>query len=260
MSLISHHHAAHALMHELLTPESINTNDLHSHIFQWYARFDVVAGMLAGSEAILSRDWYMAKEEHDAQLAALYPHDTQQQINLAGSINRRFGLDMASLYAKLSSGMISIDEFVAQNGILGQTLERMKDILVAVDDPEHIVQAYPNQQPLTDNDPFDPYVPGVLHQGPLWRLNFAWIDYLSTKTMYLYQSFRALQQPPMFELENLALEQCRLVEAITRWPEKENGYFLSFANCLGISSLLLPRDEKHIMWCRRKFIQMEQNG
>lgn len=244
---------------ELLTPESINTNELHSQIFKWHARFDVVAGILAGSEAVLTRDWYISKETHDAQQATLYPHDVQKQIDLAGSINRRFGLDMASLYAKLSRGMMAFDEFIVQNNALGQTLERMKAILIAVDDPEHTVQTFPNQQPLTDEDPFDPYVPGILHQGPLWRLNFAWIDYLSTKTMYLYQSFRATQQP-LTELENLAKEQCRLVEAISRWPDKENGYFLSFNNCIGISCLLLPKDEKHIMWSRRKLVQMEQNG
>lgn len=72
MNLIDHHRAAHALMQELLTPESSNANELHTNIFLWYARFDVVVGILAGTETVLSRDWYMAKEQYDAEQAALY--------------------------------------------------------------------------------------------------------------------------------------------------------------------------------------------
>lgn len=247
------------MVRELLTPESINTNDLHSSIFKWHARFDVVAGILAGNEAVLKRDWYVSKENHDAQRAALHPHDVQKQLDFAGSINRLVGLDMASLYAKLSRGAIPFDQFMVQNTILGQNLDRMSDVLLTVGDPEYLVHVFPDQQPLTDEDPFDPYVPGLLYQGPLWRLNFAWIDYFSTKAMYLYQTFRALQQP-LTEPENLALKQCQMLEAITRFPHKENGYFLSFSNCMGISCLLLPKDKKHVMWARRKLVQMEQNG
>lgn len=260
VNLISHHQAAHALMSELLTPQSINCNEMHSHIFLWYSRFDLVAGILAGNEAVLGRDWYISKEQYDGEQAALYPHDAQKQIDFAVSINRRFGLDMASLYAKLSRGIISIDDFIVQNQTLSQTLERMKDILITLENPEHTVQSFPNKQPLTEDDPFDPYIPGSLSTGPLWRVNFAWIDYLSTRTMFEYQSFLTLQQPSMFELQRLASEQCRLIETIDRWPEKENGYFFAFNNCLGIASILLPKDEKHIMWCRRKLVKMEQNG
>ncbi|KAJ5485220.1 hypothetical protein N7539_005208 [Penicillium diatomitis] len=103
-NLVDHHQAAHALMRELLTPDSSNMIDLHTNIFLWYARFDVVAGILAGTETILSRDWYIAKEQYDAQQAALYPDDPNKQLAYVASINRRFGLDMASLYAKLSRG------------------------------------------------------------------------------------------------------------------------------------------------------------
>ncbi|EIT74184.1 Zn(II)2Cys6 transcription factor [Aspergillus oryzae 3.042] len=129
VNLIDHHQAAHALMRELLSPKSIITNELHGQIFPWYARFDVVAGILAGNEMVLGREWYIAKEDYDAQQATKYPGNADKQLNLAASINRRFGLEMASLYAKLSRGMIPIDEFIIQNDQLGQTLERMREIL-----------------------------------------------------------------------------------------------------------------------------------
>ncbi|KAI9934702.1 hypothetical protein MW887_000319 [Aspergillus wentii] len=260
VNLIDHHQAAHALMRELLTPESTNMNELHSHIFLWYARFDVVAGILAGNETVLGREWYTAKEEYDAHQAALYPNDPDKQLVLSASINRRFGLDMASLYAKLSRGLIPIEEFVAENEKLSQTLERIKAILVRFNDSECTIKAYPHKTPLSDDDIVDPYIPGGLHYGPLWEVNYAWIDYLSTKAMFQYQSFLTLQQPPLSDLESLALEQCRLIETMVRWPEKENGYIFAFKNSIGIASMFLPKGHKYAMWSRRKLAFMEQAG
>ncbi|CEJ60701.1 Putative Zn(II)2Cys6 transcription factor [Penicillium brasilianum] len=260
VNLIDHHQAAHALMRELLTPESANLIELHTNIFLWYARFDVVAGILAGTEAILGRDWYMAKEHYDAEQAALYPDDPSKQLALVASINRRFGLDMASLYAKLSRGMIPIDQFAIQNEQLGQTMERAKNILKQFDDCEDSVRSYPNQQPLTDNDIVDPYVPGCILQGPLWDGNYARIDLLSTELMFKYQTMLSLKQPLIPDLERLAFEQCQLIETISRWPAKGNGYCIGFKNSIGLSSMFLPKDLKHQMWSRHKLALMEQNG
>lgn len=260
VNLIDHHQAAHALMQELLTPESSNLIELHTNIFLWYARFDVVAGILAGTEAILSREWYIAKEQYDAEQAARYPEDPCRQLVLVASINRRFGLDMSSLYAKLSRGMIPMDDFAAQNEQLGQTMERAKNILRQFDDSEDTVRSYPNQQPLTEDDIVDPYVPGKLHEGSLWDANYAWIDLLSTDTMFKYQTMLALKQPLLPELQALALEQCRLIETIDRWPDKGNGYCIGFKNSIGMASMFLPKDSKHQMWSRRKMALMEMNG
>ena len=260
MNLIDHHQAAHALVRELMTPESINLNELHTYIFIWYARFDVSAGLLGGNETVLSRDWYISKEEYDAEQATLYPDDVQKQLAYAMSIIRRSGLDMASLYAKLSRGLISIDEFVVQNDDLSRTMDRVKDILQSYEGSEYSITFYPNQIPLTDDDVVNPYVPGGLYQGPLWGVNFTWMDYLGTVTMFKYQSSLVLGYPPMAEMESLAMEQCRLAEAVERWPQKENGYIISFKNSIALSALFLPKDEKHTMWCRRKLAMMEQNG
>ncbi|KAJ5637009.1 hypothetical protein N7490_006888 [Penicillium lividum] len=260
VNLIDHHQAAHALMQELLTPDSSNLIELHQNIFLWYARFDVVAGILAGTEAILSRDWYLAKEQFDAEQAALDPDDASKQFSLVASINRRFGLDLASLYAKLSRGMIPFEDFAVQNELLGQTLERAKDIMRTFDDSEYSVRSYPNKQPLTEDDIVDPYVPGRIHQGPLWDANYIWIDLLSTELMYKYQTMLALRQPLLPELTSLAWEQAQIMETIDRWPDKGNGACIGFKNSIGLTSMFLPRDDKNQMWCRHRIARMEQTG
>lgn len=260
MNLIDHHQAAHALVRELMTPESINLSELHSYIFIWYARFDVSAGLLGGNETILGREWYISKEEYDSEQAALYPDDVQKQLAFAMSIIRRSGLDMASLYAKHARRLISMEEFVAQNDTLSRTMDRVKDILHSYDDSEHRVTFYPHQQPLTDDDFVDPYLPGGFYQGPLWPANYVWLDYLGTVTMFKYQSLLALGHPPISEMQSLAKEQCRLIETFDRWPQKENGWIIPCKSSLALSGLFLPRDTKHTMWCRRNLALMEQNG
>ncbi|OQE42390.1 hypothetical protein PENCOP_c004G06348 [Penicillium coprophilum] len=260
VNLIDHHQAAHALMRELITPESANLNELHTSIFLWYSRFDVVVGILAGTETVLGRDWYLAKEQYDAEQAAIYPDDPSKQLALVASINRRFGLDMASLYAKLSRGMISIEDFAIQNEHLGQWLEQAKAILRAFDDYEYKVQSYPQKRPLTEDDVTDPYVPGGLHRGALWDFNYAWIDIIATETMYKFQTMQVLRQPLLEELHDLAKEQCRLIETMIRWPYKENGYCINFKNSIGMVSMFLPREHKYQMWSRRTLALLEQHG
>ncbi|KAJ5907591.1 hypothetical protein N7495_000273 [Penicillium taxi] len=260
VNLVEHHQAAHALMQELLTPESSNYDELHTNIFLWYARFDVVVGILAGTEVILGRNWYLAKEEYDAEQAALNPGDPSKQLALVASINRRFGLDMASLYAKLSRGMIPYQDFIEQNDQLGETIERAKDIMRKFDDSEYSVRSYPNKQPVTEDDIVDPYLPGRIHQGPLWDANYTWIDLLATEAMHKYQTMLAVKRPLMPEISKLAFEQCQLIETIDRWPEKVNGAFIGFKNSIGMASMFLPRDMKHEMWARRKMAKMEQTG
>ncbi|KKK22354.1 hypothetical protein P175DRAFT_0494478 [Aspergillus ochraceoroseus IBT 24754] len=259
VNLIDHHQAAHVLIRDLLSPESASSDEIHRHIFVWYARFDVVAGILAANEVVLGREWYIKREEYDEQQAANDPDNIEKQLALASSINRRFGLEMASLYAKFSRGMIAIEDFIIQNTHLEQTLERMRGILEKFN-LEYKVQTYPNQQPLTKDDIVDPYIPGGLHYGPLWEVNFAWIDYYSTKAMFKYQSMLSLRQSSLEELQSLAYEQCRLIESVHRWPDKENGYVFGFKNSIGMVAMFLPKDSKHLMWSRRKFALMEQHG
>lgn len=261
MSLIDHHRAAHALMCELYTPEATASQPTAREILVWYARFDIIAGILAGSESILSREWYVAREEYDAEQAARYPNSISKQMSLAGSINRRFGLDMASLYAKLHCGMISMEDFIGQNDQLYQTLDIIEDILRRCDKPEYAVHLSPQSaSPTTDDDVIDVNSLGKIYRGPLWDLNFLWIDLLSTALMFKYQSTSVLHQHTPSDLQSLALEQCRLIEAIDRWPEKKNGYLIAFKNSLGITSMFLPRDEKILMWSRKKYARMDQSG
>ncbi|KAL4986328.1 hypothetical protein BDW68DRAFT_129566 [Aspergillus falconensis] len=259
VNLVDHHQAAHVLIRELLSPESACSDDVHRHLFEWYARFDIVAGIVSGNEMVLGRDWYIVREEYDTKEATRYPDDIEKQMILLSSISRRFGLELASLYAKLSRGMIEFGDFLTENDKLGRSLELIKDILSRFA-TQYVVETFPDQKPLTEDDLVDPYEPGRLHYGPLWEANFYWIDYYSMKAMFKFQFLMATQQGSMDELLALSYEQVRLIETIERWPDKEKGYMFAFKNSVTMASMFFPRDDRHLNWSRRIFALMEQNG
>ena len=205
----------------------------------------MIAGIVSGNELVLGREWYIAREEYDAQEAAKCPDDFQKQLSFAASINRRFGLEMASLYAKLSNGMIDFGEFIVENDKLGESLERVSSILSRYAS-EWVVEDYPNRKPLTEDDFVDPYVPGGLHYGPYWDVNFSWIDYLSSKAMWKFQFMMATQQGAMEDLLALALEQARLIESMERWPDKEKSYVFGFKNSIGMAAMFFPRENRYM--------------
>lgn len=260
VNLVDHHQAADALMHELLVPQNITQSELHRHLFIWHARFDIVAGLLAGSEAILGREWYKTIDDVDQQQAALNPTDHELQLRSLHSRNRLFAMDMASLYAKLSGGLISMDEFMTQLARLSHTVEEMYGILKPYDQSEDAIIPKPAVPLLGPDDVLDTDMPCRFYKASLWNLNFAWIDVLATELMFKYQSHLVIKQPEGPELQRLALELCHVAEGIIRWQEVEVGTIIAFHNCLPIMGMFLPRDPKHIMWSRRTIARLETNG
>jgi hypothetical protein len=245
---------------ELFTIEEVNRVDPDKNIFMWYCRFDVVAGLLAGNETRLSREWYVAHENYHVQEALKAPNDPWVQVSLFSARSRRFAMDMASLFAKLSRGEIPLDEFHAQNQQLTEVIESMRATLQRVHDPERTVQSYPNKQPLGMDDIVDPYIPGAFYQDSLWHLNLGWVDFFPTILMHRFQTCLVSQQDAAAEFESLALEELRLIETIYRWPNKPDGTMIICQSGIALSAMFLPKDDRHMMFARKRLAVVEQNG
>lgn len=245
---------------DMFNIEEVNKVDPDRNIFIWYCRFDVTAGLLAGNETRLSREWYVVHENYHAQEVVKSPNDPWVHMALFAARSRRFAMDMASLFAKLSRGEIPLDEFHVQNQKLTDAIEAMRSTLQHLHDPERTVQSYPNKLPLGVDDIVDPYIPGAFYENSLWILNLGWIDLFPTILMHRYQTCLVLQQDATAEFENLALEEFRLVETIYRWPNKPEGTMIICQSGLALSAMFLPKDHRHTMFARKKLAVVEQNG
>ncbi|KAK2765135.1 hypothetical protein FQN54_008834 [Arachnomyces sp. PD_36] len=260
VNLVDHHQAAHRMLLELFSVDEVNKVDADRNIFVWYCRFDVIAGLLAGNETRLGREWYVVHEEYHTQEALKAPNDPTIQLALFSAQSRRFAMDMASLFAKLSRGEIPLEEFQVQNEQLTDVIESMRSILQRLHDPQHTVQSYPDKQPLGMDDIVDPYIPGAFYADSLWQLNLGWVDLFPTILMHRFQTCLVSQQDATAEFESLALEEFRLIETIYRWPTKPEGTMIICQSGIALSAMFLPKDHRHMMFARKRLAVVEQNG
>lgn len=258
--LSGHHRAAYHLLLELYDPQTILQSETGRQIFAWYSRFDVIAGLMAGSQTVLGRDWYVEYQAYYEDQTDSEDVDIENSLAAASAATRLIGMDMAALYSQLPQGAIDVQEFTAQSEQLAQRILHLRERIEALNDGYFTVHEFPNQQPLGPEDIVDPYRPGGLFKDAFWPLNYLWIDWYGVYQMHTLQTMTILQQPFPPEMEALSLDQCRIFEAIERWPASPKGSILGAHESLGIAAVFLEKDEKKTMWCRRKMATVEQKG
>ncbi|EHY52967.1 hypothetical protein ABEF92_005585 [Exophiala dermatitidis] len=266
VNLVGHHRAACTMIRELFTSHSMMETDLGRRIFSWYARLDVTVGLMAGKVTRLDREWFEANStwyynqinnDPDGDL------DIENTLAYFVAANRLIGMDLAVLFAQFRQHRDGQEAtFRAEVGKVVERLESMKREIELFNDEYYRIQEFPVEKirPLTPDDIVNPYAPGGLFKDVLWPLNFMWIDWYSIEQMQKYQMALLLKEPIPPEVEQLSLEQYRIIEAIDRWPEAPNGAILGAHASLGLSSVFLKRDPRYIMWARKKFATVERLG
>ncbi|EXJ69010.1 uncharacterized protein A1O5_07945 [Cladophialophora psammophila CBS 110553] len=265
VNLVGHHRAALTMVRDLFTPGTMMETDLGRRIFSWIARLDIMVGLMAGNETRLDRQWfeanaawYHSQVESDPEVDV----DIENTMAYFVSSNRLIGMDMAALFAKFAKHEISVQTFHAENAQIVERVNSMKRQIELFNDEYYRVQEFPveKSRPLAEEDIVNPYVPGGLFKDALYPLNFMWIDWYSIELLQRYQTAVMLQQPMPPELEQISLEQCRIYEAMERWPDAPNGSILGAHAPLGLASVFLKKDARHVMWARRKFAAVERQG
>lgn len=265
VNLIGHHRAAHTMLLQLYEPERMMESDLGRRIFSWYARIEIIAGIMGGNELQLSRTWF---EANSAWYHSQIDTDPENDIDLGGimadfiSANRLLGYDVATLLARFAKQEISIEDFQREHDLMDSRLQALRAQLESLNDTFYAVQDFPvaKQRPLTDDDIVNPYLPGGLFKDVLFPLNFLWIDWYALQQLHVYQKSRIFNSSATEELEQLSLEQCRIYDAVDRWPDGPEGSILGAHASLAFAAVFLKKDEKHISWARRKFAQIERLG
>ena len=235
--------------------------EIRRKILAWYSRFDVMGGLMAGHSAVLGREWFVAAENYYHEQSLSYPMSIDYKIEVMISTHRLLALDLASLYAQLPQGEINIEEFSKECDRYSEKLETWRENLEFVfRDDTYLIQSFGEDLYRDPEDIVDPYMPGGLCREPLFNFNFLLMDWHSMTLMHKYKTALLLHREPPPEVQELALEICRLFEAIEYWPESPPGAVVKAQGCLGLAIVFLPCDERHIMWCRRKLAKVESLG
>ena len=250
------------MLRELYTPATLVETDLRRKMFTWYARFDLFAGIMSGTDTVIDREWASSFADYFTHLLEKDPKNIDLMIEQRLGTNRLLAMDMASLFAKLQRGVVSIRDFFVENQSLSDKIKAWrKSLEPLLAEEEHRINSFEDWPPPDPGDIVDPYQPGLYYSGPLFVLNIMVMDSYAIDIMHRYQTAMILQQQaPEEELATMALEQLRYFEAIDMYPGSPSGAVLNAQACLGLATLFLPKDEKHIMWCRRKLAKMEGMG
>ncbi|KAL8692803.1 MAG: hypothetical protein Q9218_002245 [Villophora microphyllina] len=261
VNLLGHQKAAYSMLTELHTVETITVNELRRKILAWYSRFDLFAGFMSGYETVLGREWFVANVQYYTEQLVLNPDSIHCKLEAAVANHRMLALDMVLLFAKLPRGAISMQDFRRENEKLEARIGQWKEGLEPLmSDDRYLVESFEGAPERDEDDIVNPYRPGGLMQGPLWTMNFLMMDWCGTKIMHTYQTALIMQEEPHAGLTELALDMCRLFEAVEYWPGSAPGSILSAQAGLGIAVIFIPKDERHTMWCRRKLAKIESQG
>ncbi|KAI4230387.1 MAG: hypothetical protein L6R36_000015 [Xanthoria steineri] len=261
VNLLGHQKAAYRLLTELYTVDSITDNELRRKVLSWYSRFDLFAGFMSGCEPVLGREWLAAHKNYYTEYASQHAESIECKLEEATANHRLVAIDMAMLFAKLPRRAITVEQFRRDNELLAVRIRNLREeleLLLSYD--QYIVKSFEGAPKRDEEDIVGPYRSGDLRQGSLWGVNFLKLDWLGTSIMHTYQTALILQEPPPPGLVNLALEVCRLFQAIQYWPGSTPGSILSAQAALGIAVVFLPKDDRHTMWCRKKLAAVESQG
>ncbi|KAG8531604.1 uncharacterized protein KY384_003234 [Bacidia gigantensis] len=260
VSLLSHQQAAFRMLLELYNTDSILESELRRKVLEWYLKFDITSSIMSGNETAASRGWFSSIADYYRGLTSQCPENIDYKIETAIGDHRLTCVDMTTMFARFSKGEITPEDFKIKCESFSQELNRWRDKLDPVfSDDRYRMWIFSNRS-REENDIVDPFMAGGLYKGPLATFNFMTADWIAILAMFKYKKALLLGETLPPELPELALELCRIFEAIEYSPELPPEAVLKAQGILGVASLFLPKDERHTMWCRRKLAKIEALG
>lgn len=261
MNLRGHQKAAHQLLTSLYTPQNVSQNETLRKAFQWYTRFDLFVGFQSGAEAVIGREWLEESYNYWATQLRDRPNDLVLKYEERFAYSRWLATDVAMLFARKNKGQISDEAFGAELGGLIQKFDSWESQLdPALVNPDHLVKDFSDAPPRDPDSVVDPYDPNFLYEGPLWTTNFLFTDFWAIHLMF--KSLLALveRRLPPPEISEMAYKMTQMFEAVQMFPRSPPGSIIEAQASMAFGSLFIARDEKTIMWCRKKFAAIECAG
>ncbi|KAI7458194.1 hypothetical protein KC351_g18273 [Hortaea werneckii] len=261
VNLLGHQRAAHQILTDLYTPTTIMQDETRRKIIGWYIRFDLFAGMMSGGETNLGREWFAVHSDFYTRQTMDRPDDLGAKFEEYFATSRLLATDVALVFAAKTKGTITHEQFSTRIGALETQFEQFHERLSnALTDPSCFVRAFPKAPPPQPEDITDFRDPKFLYAGDYFTMNYVLIDFWAILLMFRYQLTVAQLRQPSPELAEIALNKCKMFEAIQYHEHGPPGAIVGCQASLGIASLFLPKDRKHIDWCRRKYALVEQKG
>lgn len=261
VNLVGHQKAAHQIMTDLFTPQTIMQDETRRKIIAWYIRFDIFVSVMAGGDSTIGREWFVACAEFYRRQMADKPDDLGARFEAYFATSRLLATDTASVFAALKEGSLDYAHFTAEATRLEASYAAFEQrITSAFTDPSCFVKDWSNAPPPSEDDIVDFRDPDFLYAGELSTMNFVLLDFWGIDLVFKYQLLAARQQAPTQDLLEVALKQCKMFEAVRYGDQGPAGGVIGCQASLGLCAVFLPHDRKHTMWMRRRLALVEQLG
>ena len=285
-NLANHHKAAHGILTTHYSKEEIVKTDRGQKIFDWFARLDVISGLMAVRDVSLDRSWMAYAHDYlKEQIDSDGENSLEQMMEYFQKGIALIGHDIAHTFAHANIAMgqpgFSIDSVLEQSKVLDTRLHEIRRSIQKLNNPALAIIETSNKN--SHEEPaFTADVP--LFRGRLWPLNFVWIDWYGILLLLRNQSTLAISKARSMmadpstldpktgqfaatqaELTNYAKTQCQIYNAIAESATAPKGAILSCYAALGLSTVFLPRappisNDKYTMWARRQLANIEKGG
>jgi len=262
VNLLGHQKAAYEIMMQLFTPETCMQSETHRKITAWYIRFDIMAGLMSGNETTLSREWHAAASDFHTQRARAKPDDLPVGIAAAFAVSRLLATDISLVFGKKAKGLMTDEEFMV---VLGEMKQRLAEtehyFATAFSDRRVYVKDFPPPaEGEVENDVVDPRDPNFVLTGDMWTWNFVLLDFWGLSVMFKSQLAQIDPTVDIQEAIDAAHNVGKMYEALQLTSKDPKAVTLGAQASVGIAATAMPKDHKHIMWCRRKYAQIETCG
>jgi hypothetical protein len=262
VNLFGHQRAAYEMLRELYDPKSITTTATGRAIFSWYARFDLCAGLMAGSKTTLDIEWFRTVAEWWCSMREADPSNLDYQIESLSATHRVLGWELASLNAKLPKGEIGSHEYMRECELICERIDTGRRQVAHLWATEELqVRSLDARSDADRDDLMGEFMPGQILQGKAFALNYVDVYWMSMQVMAKQQLSMVLQQPPpQEELFDLTMQQMRIIDGIDWWQGSPHGALIPVQTCVAFGGLFLPPDERYTMWFRRMLAKIECLG
>ncbi|KAF2235613.1 hypothetical protein EV356DRAFT_444829 [Viridothelium virens] len=266
LNLIGHQKAALTILKALYTPESIQETPTLRMIFIWYFRFDISVGFLSGNGVILEREWIATCHEKSLERKEQNPSSVSAKIEEAMNHHRLLAADLAILFAKRTRSKKrpvsqSEQEFWAECSSLRRRIKQLEESWTPASiGPQNVATDSLRWLPRPQDSILDPRTTRLLFTGDFYPMNFAIMDMCALKVMFKHKLAQFQGKPTPLDCREEAVKAAQMFEAIELSPESRPGAPLAMHQAFAITCLFLPKDERTVMWLRRKFVSVEAKG
>lgn len=223
-------------------------------------RFDIFAGLVAGTQTMLGREWYLALKQYYDWQAVEYPHSLSALYERTIVTARIFAMDVATHFGKKATDMVDDEDFAESLAALKRQVAEMDTMTsTRYDAHPRYVKDFPDAPADSSDDIVDATDQNYLLSGEWFTWNILKIDWWGIRLMFTSQLAQLDRSFDKTALVAQGHEICKMFQSI-EYASTNKYTMIACQASMALAAAVMPNEPKYEMWFRRKFVLVESCG